>query len=117
MLAKAFSHGSVRGTPEGRDSETYRRLEFLGDALIRLVASEAVYKLSASNVETLHNYREKLVPNRTLAETAQELELMKYLRWSGSEDVLKSRRVPAKLYESLTGPSSLTKATALQLSL
>lgn len=103
LLRMAFTHGSIRGRSESKSLETYRRLEFLGDAVIRLAVSEAVYKHSGGNVETLHNRREKLVPNSSLTKAAERLGLMKYLRWSGSEDVLKSRRVPAKVYESLTG--------------
>jgi len=57
----------------------------------------------------LHNNREKLVPNRTLALAAKNLDLAKYFRWSGSQDVVTSRLVLAKLYESLTGVIFLVK--------
>ena len=109
LLKKAFTHGSLRGTPQGRDLETYRRLEFLGDAVIRLVTSKFVYERSGGDVETLHNRREMLVQDPPLAEVAQDLGMMNYLHWSGNEVVLKSRKVAARLYESLTGAIFLDK--------
>jgi len=103
LLTEAFTHGSVRGKTQSRDSETYRRLEFLGDAVLRLAVSESVFRDSDGNVETLHGTREKLVSNGSLAGAAKDLGLSKYLRGSGSGDVTKSGLVHAQLYESLTG--------------
>src|SRR2546428_12891914 len=109
LLTEAFTHGSIRGKSQSKDSETYRRLEFVGDSVIRLVASKSVYGRSQGNVETLHYTREKLVPNQVLADAAKDLDLSKYLLSSGSSDVMKSRLVLAKLYESLTGAIFLEK--------
>jgi ribonuclease-3 len=103
LLTEAFTHGSIRGKPQSRDSETYRRLEFLGDAVLRLAVSEFVFRDSDGNVETLHESRGKLVSNGSLAGAAKDLGLSKYLRRSGSGDVTKSGLVHARLYESLTG--------------
>jgi ribonuclease-3 len=103
LLTEAFTHGSIRGKPQSRDSETYRRLEFLGDAVIRLAVSEYVLRDSDGNVETLHETREKLVSNHSLAGAAKDLGLSNYLRGSGNGDVINSRLVLAQLYESLTG--------------
>src|SRR5712664_2973386 len=90
LLTEAFTHGSIRGKTQSRDSETYRRLEFLGDAVIRLAVSESVFRDSDGNVETFHETREKLVSNGSLAGAAKDLGLSKYLRGSGSGDVTKS---------------------------
>jgi ribonuclease-3 len=103
LLAEAFTHGSIRGKPQNKDSETYRRLEFLGDAVLRLAVSESVFRDSDGSVETLHDTREKLVSNGSLAGAAKDLGLPKYMRGSGSGDVMKSGLVHARLYESLTG--------------
>jgi ribonuclease-3 len=103
LLTEAFTHGSIRGKPQSRDSETYRRLEFLGDAVLRLAVSEFVFRDSDGNVETLHESRGKLVSNGSLAGAAKDLGLSKYLRRSGSGEVTKSGLVHARLYESLTG--------------
>jgi len=103
LLTEAFTHGSVRGKTQSKDSETYRRLEFLGDAVLRLAVSESVFRDSDGNVETLHETREKLVSNHSLAGAAKDLVLSKYLRGSGSGDVMKSGLIHAQLFESLTG--------------
>src|SRR5205807_10373363 len=103
LLTEAFTHGSIRGKTQSRDSETYRRLEFLGDAVLRLAVSESLFRDSDGNVETLHETREKLVSNHSLAGAAKDLGLSNYLRGSGSGNVINSRLVLAQLYESLTG--------------
>jgi len=103
LLTESFTHGSIRGKPQSRDSETYRRLEFLGDAVLRLAVSESVFRDSDSNAETLHDTREKLVSNGSLVGAAKDLGLSKYLRGPGSGDVIRSGLVHAQLYESLTG--------------
>ena len=81
----------------------------MGDSVIRVVASKSVHRRSQGSVEILHNTREKLVPNQFLADAAKDLDLSKYLLSSGSSDVIKSRLVLAKLYESLTGAIFLEK--------
>ncbi len=81
----------------------------MGDAVIRLVSSESVYRASNGSVKMLHNTREGLVPNQVLIDAGKKLDLAKYMRSSGSQDVMKSRLVPAKLYESLTGAIFLDK--------
>ncbi len=96
LLTEAFTHGSIRG-------KTQRRLEFLGDAVLRLAVSESVFRDSDGNVEKLHDTREKFISNHSLAGAAKDLGLSKYLRGSGSGDVMKSGLVHAQLYESLTG--------------
>src|SRR5437899_12619106 len=103
LLTEAFTHGSVRGKTQSRDSETYRRLEFLGDAVLRLAVSESIFRDSDDNVEKLHETREKLVSNHSLAGAAKDLGLSKYLRRSGSGGVMKAGLVHAQLHESLTG--------------
>src|SRR5437870_13856162 len=84
LLTEAFTHRSVRGKTQSRDSETYRRLEFLGDAVLRLAVSESIFRDSDDNVEKLHETREKLVSNHSLAGAAKDRGLSKYLRRSGS---------------------------------
>ncbi len=71
--------------------------------MLRLAVSESVFRDSDGNVETLHETREKLVSNHSLAGAAKDLVLSKYLRGSGSGDVMKSGLIHAQLFESLTG--------------
>ena len=108
-VSGAFTHPSVRGRPQLGEVESYRRLEFLGDAVLRLVTSEELYRNSNGDVKSLHNKREELVPNLVLEKVAETLNLRKYLRRSGSKDVLSSQKVLAKTYEALTGATFLDK--------
>src|SRR5216683_8204829 len=73
LLTEAFTHGSIRGKSQSKDSETYRRLEFLGDAVLRLAVAESIFRDSDGNVETLHDTREKLISNGSLAGAAKDL--------------------------------------------
>jgi ribonuclease-3 len=84
LLEIAFTHPSVKGKTQLGETENYRRLEFLGDAVLRLVTSEELYRNSNGNVESLHKEREELVPNRVLEKVAETLNLGKYIRGSGS---------------------------------
>ena len=109
LLDIAFTHPSVHGKSHLTGTESYQRLEFVGDAVIRLVASREVYEKSNGKVESLHNSREGIVLNIVLAKVANDLNLGRYLVGSGSKDVLTSQLVLAKIYESLTGAIFLDK--------
>ena len=65
LLTEAFTHGSIRGKTQSKNTETYRRLEFLGDAVLRLAVSESVFRDSDGNVEKLHDTREKFISNHS----------------------------------------------------
>src|SRR5437588_11879725 len=90
LLTEAFTHGSIRGKTQSKDSETYRRLEFLVDAVLRLAVSESVFRDSDANVERLHDTREKIISNHSLAGAAKDLRLSNSLRRSGSGNVMTS---------------------------
>src|SRR2546428_13229656 len=102
LLTEAFTHGIIRGKAQSKDSETYRRLEFLGNAVLRLAVSESVFRDSDGNVERLHDTREKFISNHSLARAAEELGLSNYLRDSGSGNVRTSQLVLRQLDESRT---------------
>ena len=71
LLTEAFTHGSIRGKTQSKNTETYRRLEFLGDTVLRLAVSESAFRDSEGNVEKLHDVREKLISNHSLARFAK----------------------------------------------
>src|SRR5437016_14411264 len=103
LLTEAFTHGSVRGKTQSKDSETYRRLEFLGDAVLRLAVSASDFRDSDGNVQTLHGTREQSVWNHALAGAANDLGLANDLRGSGTRDVIDSSWVLVPPYASLPG--------------
>jgi ribonuclease-3 len=89
LLRRALTHSSLaheRGSdePEREDNET---LEFLGDAVVGMVAAEYVYRhyddLSEGDLTRL---RGALVSRRHLAEVAEGLSLGKYLLLGRGEE-------------------------------
>ncbi len=74
---RALTHISAAGDP----SESYERLEFLGDAILGLVISDYLYRNFADKEEgSLSRIRAMVVSQEPLAEKAIELKLQKYIR-------------------------------------
>lgn len=79
LLALALTHRSA----SGRHNE---RLEFLGDAVLGLVAAEALYAAHPHADEgTLSRLRTRLVRRETLEELARALDLGRHLRLGSGE--------------------------------
>ncbi len=79
LLEQALTHRSHGG-------RHYERLEFLGDSLLNLVASELLYHERRHAPEgDLSRMRSRLVRDVTLAEIARELQLGPYLRLGQGE--------------------------------
>ncbi|HJL80005.1 MAG: ribonuclease III [Gammaproteobacteria bacterium] len=73
ILSRALTHRS-------HSSENYERLEFLGDAVLDMVLSEALYKHFPELEEgRLSRMRAHLVNQKALAEIARGIELDKHL--------------------------------------
>jgi len=89
LLLRALTHSSLaheRGTdePQREDNET---LEFLGDAVVGLVAAEFVFRQYPELSEgALTRLRGALVSRRHLAEVAEGLRLGKYLLLGRGEE-------------------------------
>lgn len=76
LLVEAFTHGSYAQAT----TPSYQRLEFLGDALVELLVTEVVFKLfTKATPGELTFHRQKLVGNRTFAQTVVRYKLHKYL--------------------------------------
>jgi len=79
LLELALSHRSV-----GKLNN--ERLEFLGDALLGMVISEALYqKFPAMREGELSRLRSQLVRGETLAELVREMQLCDYIQLGGGE--------------------------------
>lgn len=73
LLAQALTHRSAAGPSN-------ERLEFLGDAVLDVVVSEAVFRAQPfANEGDLSRLRASIVRDRSLAEVAVELEIGKFL--------------------------------------
>lgn len=89
LLTRALTHSSLaheRGSQE-RPSEDNERLEFLGDAVVGMVAAECLFRRYPELPEgSLTRLRATLVSRKHLAEVAETLDLGKYLRLGRGEE-------------------------------
>ncbi|HZL44396.1 MAG TPA: ribonuclease III [Verrucomicrobiae bacterium] len=106
LLELALTHPSV-AHEQGSPTETNQRLEFLGDAVLQLVLTRALYENFPDFEEgPLTKARAKLVNRRTLAEHGRELGLGRHLILSRGEETHGGRERPSALadvFEALLG--------------
>ncbi|MFP6771441.1 MAG: ribonuclease III [Alphaproteobacteria bacterium] len=96
LLEEALSHPSLdRRRQGGRD---YQRLEFLGDRVLGLIMSTALYRDDGSADEGALAIRfNSLVRRETVAKAALRVGLGQYMRLGNSEDRQGGREKPAIL--------------------
>ncbi|MCY4477310.1 MAG: ribonuclease III [Gammaproteobacteria bacterium] len=79
LLSQALTHPSA-------DERNNRRLEYLGDAVLELVASDYLYRSHEEALEGgLTQLRQRLVQRATLASVAREMDLGRFLRYKGAD--------------------------------
>lgn len=106
LLVRALTHPSfLQEQPEGTKSN--QRLEFLGDAVLQLILTDALFALYPDEREgKLSKRRAALSKGRFLAGLAREIGLADYLRLGHSEATSGGRDRPAALedaFEALLG--------------
>lgn len=106
LLAEALAHPSyVNEHPEAGASN--QRLEFLGDAVLQLIVTDALFALFPAEPEgALSRRRSILTKGRCLTQLALELGLDSALRLGGSENTPAGRTRASNLedaFESLVG--------------
>lgn len=85
LFERAFTHPSYTFEKNLPLSENYERLEFLGDAVLKLVISDILYKKFPDYPEgKMTNIRAILVSDDFLFNLAEDLEMKKYIRISKS---------------------------------
>jgi ribonuclease-3 len=93
FLQRALTHPSCQ---EGES--LYERLEFLGDAIMSLVASDLLYRAFPEAQEgVLSKMRASLVNARTLAAKAKRLRLGQFIRMGKGEEKTGGREKPSVL--------------------
>lgn len=123
LLVQAMTH--VTCVPDRADTASNQRLEFLGDAVLQLVLTEALYTLFPQEREgRLTQRRASLVNGPLLAALGRDLGLEACLRLGPSERGGDGRGLPSALrdaFEALLGAvyldSDFTTARALVLRL
>lgn len=111
LLEQALVHRSyLNENPHFRLSHN-ERLEFLGDAVLELIVTEALYQKYPDKPEgALTSLRAALVNSVMLSEVGEEIGLNDYLKLSRGEakDVGRARQfILANTYEALIGAISL----------
>lgn len=107
IFIRALRHRSTLVDDNYSSTDSYERLEFLGDAVLDLIVTEIIFdKFSEENEGFLTKLRAKLVNGDALAHYAKELELHTLLvlgdrvRGQGIEH---SKSVLADIFEALVG--------------
>jgi len=94
LLRLALTHSSCGVYKSGRHIDN-ERLEFLGDAVLKLVIAEHLYKTFVnSNEGTLSKLISQLVSGKILAEVASELDIANYLYLGKGEESSGGRKRP-----------------------
>lgn len=106
LLKQAFIHSSYLNEVR-LNSGSNERLEFLGDSVLSLITSEALFNLRKDDAEgDLTNLRAYIVKTKSLSEAAKKLNLGKYLKLSKGEEMGGGRENPqllANTYEAFLG--------------
>lgn len=99
LLMQSLTHRSaVRDSKKSGHNE---RLEFLGDAVLELAATEYLYHLSEKPEGELTNWRSALVQREHLASVAREIKLGDYLQLSRGEEASGGRDRTSNLANAL----------------
>lgn len=96
LFEQALTHSSFTGAPH------YERLEFLGDAVLKLVASAWIYERFPELSEgEMTKIRARVVSDATLAAIAHRLELSAYMRFGKAEERTGGRKKVGNIAASL----------------
>lgn len=102
LLKVALTHRSFHFENRAKSSGHFERLEFLGDAVLDLVLSEALMSRYPDVDEgSLSKWRASLVNESTLSEIAREMNIGKYLYLGKSEEVGREKARPRLLASAL----------------
>lgn len=99
LLKSCLTHKSWSNTNGGEDNE---RLEFLGDAVLELIVTEALYKSTHLNEGALTGLRQQYVSQTALEAACEKLGLKRFLRYSGGENNV-GGKTASNLFEAVLG--------------
>jgi len=107
IYIRALRHRSILADDNYSSTDSYERLEFLGDAVLDLIVTEVIFDLfPEKNEGFLTKLRAKLVKGDTLAMYARNLNLSELMllgeRVQG-QGIEKSKSVLADVFEALVG--------------
>lgn len=94
---KALTHTSYSN--ENEESESYERLEFLGDAVLEIIISDYLYNEKHLKEGTMTKMRASYVCEAACSTYAKDLELDKYIRL-GSGEIEANNTIIADVFEA-----------------
>eukprot|EP01028_Stygiella_incarcerata_P014271 TRINITY_DN928_c3_g1_i1.p1 TRINITY_DN928_c3_g1~~TRINITY_DN928_c3_g1_i1.p1 ORF type:complete len:1025 (-),score=297.79 TRINITY_DN928_c3_g1_i1:1312-4386(-) len=107
LLREAFTHSTY--AHEFQDAiPSYERLEFLGDAVLEVLATEKAISCRDLPMNEIYLLKKHLTCNQTLREVSLQLGLSKYLLFSG-QPVSDQSKVHADLVEAIVGATFVSK--------
>jgi ribonuclease-3 len=112
LIEKAFIHRSFVNESGEKDLEHNERIEFLGDAVLELAATDFLYKKFPDKKEgEMTALRSALVNTEALEKHAEKLEMGDYLKMSkGEKTSFKGRgHILANTFEAVIGAIYLDK--------
>ncbi|XWN38534.1 MAG: ribonuclease III [Balneola sp.] len=114
LFLRALRHRSTLANDQYSSHESYERLEFLGDAVLDLIAAEVLFeKFPTANEGFLTKSRAKLVKGDTLAKFSIKLGIEDLLELGErSDQVSISKSILADVFESIIAAIYITKGYA-----
>ncbi len=113
LYKRALRHRSIVDNSRYNPSETYERLEFLGDAVLDLIVTEILYeKFPTENEGFLTKLRAKIVRGDTLYELSKKLGLNEFLEIgdrAAGQGIELSKSVLSDVYEALIAAIYVTE--------
>lgn len=106
IYMKALTHTSFAN--ENVESESYERLEFLGDAVLEIIISDYLYNEKHLKEGTMTKMRASYVCEAACCAYARDLELDKYIRL-GSGEVEANTTIIADVFEAFVAALYLDK--------
>lgn len=99
LLKQCFTHKSFG---ENRKTPDNERLEFLGDSVLQLAVSEALYSKEEIGEGQMTETRKRFVSRGALTEAAKKAGILEFLRYAGGDDTI-GGKTPSNLFEAVVG--------------
>lgn len=107
VFLKALRHKSTLSEARYNKTDSYERLEFLGDAVLDLVVTEIIFReFPTKNEGFLTKLRAKIVKGESLAGFSNKLgfnEILEYGERTRSSEIQMSKSVMADVFEAVVG--------------
>ena len=98
LLKRCFTHKSFADNNAVAHNEL---LEFLGDAVLQLAVSEALYGKEGLDEGGMTQARQRYVSREALTKAADKANILRFLRYAGGEDTL-GGKTASNLFEAVT---------------